>query len=221
MRKRRNSKGLLFDARAIELARAALEELDEGIVGEHRGFLISGDNAVIHHFAADVPGYRGWEWTAVLACADGSSHVTVSELALMPGSDALRAPTWVPYEDRVRPGDLQPGDQFPPLADDERLEKTADGHHTLTKKGFEDSLIRWRNNYGPTTEYAEKAAMKCERCAFFHPLPVFGSFGACMNIYAADGRVVHAAYGCGAHSETPPADNLAAVEHEAFDDGHL
>ncbi|AKK02605.1 DUF3027 domain-containing protein [Corynebacterium epidermidicanis] len=220
-RRKRNNKGQLFDAQAIDLARSALEELDEGEVGVHTGVSVLGDNVVIHHFEAHVPGYRGWEWTAVLACADGSHYVTVNELALMPGRDALRAPSWIPYEDRVRPGDLKPGDQFPPRADDDRLDTLPDGTHTLTKKGFEDSLARWRENYGPTTEYAEKAHLKCSSCAFFHPIADFRTFGACLNIYAADGRVVHVAYGCGAHSETPPADNLAAKEHEAFDDGHL
>lgn len=220
-RSRRQSKGLLFEARAIELARQALEELDEGDVGTHVGVAVVGDNVVVHRFTADVPGYRGWEWNAVLACADGSTHVTINELALLPGTDALRAPQWVPYEDRVRPGDLQPGDQFPPRADDPRLRIDDSGRHHLTATGFEDSLTRWRENYGPTTEYAEKAPLKCERCAFFHPIADFRTFGACLNMYAADGRIVHAAYGCGAHSETPPADNLAATTHEAFDDGHL
>ena len=46
--------------------------------------------------------------------------VTVSEVVLLPGPDSLLAPAWVPWSERVRPGDIGVGDLMPP-EDDERL----------------------------------------------------------------------------------------------------
>jgi hypothetical protein len=40
---------------------------------------------------------------------------------LLPGPDSLLAPPWVPWTERVRPGDLKAGDLMPASADDERL----------------------------------------------------------------------------------------------------
>src|ERR1700751_3934652 len=46
---------------------------------------------------------------------------TVDETVLLPGPDALLAPPWVPWQDRLRPGDLGVGDLLPAPPDDERL----------------------------------------------------------------------------------------------------
>ena len=40
---------------------------------------------------------------------------------LLPGPGALLAPDWVPWHDRLRPGDLGVGDLLPASPDDERL----------------------------------------------------------------------------------------------------
>jgi hypothetical protein len=53
--------------------------------------------------------------------ASRSKIVTVSESQLLPGPDSLLAPAWVPWTDRVRPGDLKAGDLMPASSDDERL----------------------------------------------------------------------------------------------------
>jgi hypothetical protein len=47
--------------------------------------------------------------------------VTVSECLLLPGPQSLLAPDWVPWQDRVLPGDLGVGDLMPARSDDERL----------------------------------------------------------------------------------------------------
>ena len=47
--------------------------------------------------------------------------MTVDESVLLPGADALLAPAWVPWQDRLRPGDVGIGDLLPASADDERL----------------------------------------------------------------------------------------------------
>lgn len=217
---RRRKTSPLLDARAVDLARTALEELGDGGVGDHIGVQVVGHNVANHRFAADVPGYSGWEWNAVLACASGSRHVTINEVALVPApsGEALQAPEWVPWADRIRPGDLGPGDLMPPEPDDPRLD--ADGQ--LSDQGLRDAVQRWRTgDYGPTSEFAEKATLDCTTCAFFVPVgDVIGpNFGACVNEYSADGHLVHAKYGCGAHSRTP-ADSLVDAP-DAYDDEGL
>jgi hypothetical protein len=44
------------------------------------------------------------------------------DAVLLPGDDAVLAPEWVPWSERLRPGDLGPGDLLPTEADDLRLE---------------------------------------------------------------------------------------------------
>lgn len=113
--------------------------MNAGQVGVHLGAFVVGaagpeDAAVaVHRFAAQVPGYPGWEWQAVVACAAGSSYVTVNEVSLVPSPSgtALRAPEWVPFAQRVRPGDLKPGMTLPPAVGDERL--TENGEDSATR----------------------------------------------------------------------------------------
>lgn len=231
-RKRRRNSPLL-SSRAVDVARQALDEVGEGEVGQHVGVTGLAANVATHRFRAEVEGYPGWEWNAVVACAAGSQEITVNEVALVPAPEgtALQAPEWVPYVDRLRAGDLGPGDLMPPLPDDERLttEENAreavdvgvDKPHAtyyLTRTGLDEAKKRWREGeYGPTSEFAEKAAMNCRSCAFFIPAaePIGQNFGVCVNEFSADGVVVHATYGCGAHSETK-AEEQPAVK--PFDD---
>ena len=42
----------------------------------------------------------------VVAAYPSCDHATVSEVVLVPGPTALLAPAWVPWENRVKPGDL-------------------------------------------------------------------------------------------------------------------
>lgn len=209
---RTNPANPLLGPRAVDTARTALEELGEGAVGSHVGVSALSANVATHRFSAHLPGYPGWEWQAVLACASGSRHVTVNEVALVPAADALRAPEWVPWSKRIRPGDLGPGDLLPPAPDDDRL---ADGE--LTDKALADAHVRWRTGeFGPNSPMAAKAAMQCKTCAFF--LPFEAGFGVCVNEYSADGRVVHSRYGCGAHSQTRSAEREAEPNGTPYDD---
>jgi hypothetical protein len=109
-------------ADVVDLARsAAEEEAGPGQVGEHLGVEGEGDRIVTHLFACLDPAYAGWRWAVTVARAARSKSVTVSESLLLPGPDALLAPDWVPWRDRVRPGDLGVGDLLPAPSDDERL----------------------------------------------------------------------------------------------------
>lgn len=109
-------------ADAVDLARAAAEaDAGPGQVGSHVGVEIEGDRIVTHLFASLNPGYSGWRWAVTVSRASRSKTVTVSESVLLPGPDSLLAPDWVPWTDRVRPGDLKAGDLLPARSDDERL----------------------------------------------------------------------------------------------------
>ncbi|MEW1546016.1 DUF3027 domain-containing protein [Streptomyces tsukubensis] len=110
-------------AEAVELARAAAEETAApGVVGEHVSVVADGDRVVTHFFECKEPGYRGWRWAVTVARASRAKVVTLDESVLLPGPDALLAPEWVPWSERLRPGDLGPGDLLPTEADDLRLE---------------------------------------------------------------------------------------------------
>lgn len=234
--RRRNDKkaGPLLGARAVNTAREALLELDHGEVGDHIGVVGLSANVATHRFKANVPGYSGWEWNAVVACATGSDHITVNEVALVPApsGDALQAPDWVPYTERLRPGDLGPGDLMEPAPDDERLTDDSfskdavvfigrETNQYLTTAGLKAAKQRWRRGeFGPNSEHASQAALQCRTCAFYIPAaePVGKNFGICANEYSADGHVVSAVYGCGAHSETKVDSEDATPSSVLFDD---
>ncbi len=107
---------------SVDAARAAIVEFSgEDTVGEYLGAGFDDPTAATHRFLADMPGYRGWQWAVVVAACPGADHATISEVVLVPGPTALLAPKWVPWHERVKPGDLSPGDLLAPPADDPRL----------------------------------------------------------------------------------------------------
>ncbi|MER7573875.1 DUF3027 domain-containing protein [Streptomyces sp. NPDC126514] len=110
-------------AEATDLARTAAEEAAApGVVGEHVGLVSEGDRVVTHFFECKELGYRGWRWAVTVARASRAKNVTLDEVVLLPGPDALLAPEWVPWSERLRPGDMGPGDLLPTDAEDLRLE---------------------------------------------------------------------------------------------------
>ncbi|AWW38964.1 MULTISPECIES: DUF3027 domain-containing protein [Streptomyces] len=110
-------------AEAVDLARTAAEEAAApGVVGEHTGLTTEGDRVVTHFFECKELGYRGWRWAVTVARASRAKVVTLDEVVLLPGPDALLAPEWVPWSERLRPGDMGPGDLLPTDAEDLRLE---------------------------------------------------------------------------------------------------
>jgi len=123
-------------ADAVDLARQAL--VDSGVsreaVGDHLGVEAVGDRVVTHFFECADQGYAGWRWAVTVARAPRSKTVTVDESVLLPGPDALLAPAWVPWQDRLRPGDVGIGDLLPASPDDERLVPfvTLDGDDAVT-----------------------------------------------------------------------------------------
>ncbi len=109
-------------AEAADLARATVAGVvGAASVGEHLEAQAEGERVVTHVFACEDPAYVGWRWAVTVVRAPRAKGVTVSETVLLPGPDALLAPDWVPWQDRLRPGDLGVGDLLPAPPDDERL----------------------------------------------------------------------------------------------------
>jgi hypothetical protein len=109
-------------AQAVDLARGAAEEMAGPVgVGEHLGVTADGDRVVTHRFSCLDPAYRGWCWAVTVARASRAKNVTIDETLLVPGPEAILAPDWVPWKERVLPGDLGVGDLLPAPPDDARL----------------------------------------------------------------------------------------------------
>ncbi|HSP37362.1 MAG TPA: DUF3027 domain-containing protein [Frankiaceae bacterium] len=211
-------------AAAVDTAReAAVHEAGTAAdVGDHLGVLAEGERLVVHRFVCRTTAYRGWYWAVSVARASRARNVTVDEVVLLPGEEALVAPAWVPWSERLQPGDLGVGDLLPTAADDERLAlRNADvdafsddtlflelglgRSRVLSAIGRDTTATRWiEGEPGPTARIAKAAPARCETCGFHVKLvgALGRLFGACCNEYAPDdGQIVSVDHGCGAHSE--------------------
>lgn len=226
---------------AAEQARAAVVEFSGDTVGDYLGCAIEDEASATHRFLASMPGYQGWQWAVVVAAVPGADHATISEVVLVPGPTALLAPPWVPWEERVAPGDLGPGDLLAPLPDDPRLVPGFMGtgdpliddtavelgfgrRRVLSAEGRDDAAQRWHDgDYGPEAPMARATKRTCRDCGFMVPLAgaLGAMFGVCCNALSADGHVVDFGYGCGAHSDTPAPHGAGSAAYEPYDDGVL
>jgi len=232
-------------ADAVDVARLGLDVVDPDHVGEHLGAVAEGERLVTHFFACGLPGYRGWRWAVTVTRISRSKQVTICDSALLPGPDALLAPAWVPWQDRLQPGDLGVGDLLPTAPDDDRL---APGYllsddpavedvswefglgrvRVLSREGRMETAQRWYDgDHGPQAPIAvaAPASARCGTCGFY--LQLAGSmrlaFGVCGNEYAPDdGTAVSADHGCGAHSEVL-VEQITVVEElpTVYDDGEV
>jgi hypothetical protein len=211
-------------ADAVGVARGAITEVDPSDVGEHLDVIAEGDRVVTHFFESHLDGYRGWRWAVTVTRIPRSRHVTVCETVLLPGPDALLAPGWVPWNERLQPGDLGVGDLMPTAPDDDRLapgyvlsddpaveevswELGLGRSRVMSREGRLETAQRWYDgDAGPEAPIAVAAPRnaRCGTCGFYLPLAgaMRDMFGVCGNLYAPDdGRAVTADHGCGAHSE--------------------
>ena len=222
-----------------------IEDITEQRVGEYLGFEVEGENTLTHKFKCVDKAYFGWHWSVTLAVADDSSEVTVSEILLLPGEKAILAKPWVPWEQRVEPGDIGVGDVLPTAADDVRLVPGYTGvddlfEEKLTPQGWEvglgrlrvlsvpgkdETAIRWYDgDRGPRAAIAEAVTDKCVTCGFYVAISgsLGQSFGVCTNKFAADdGKVVALDHGCGGHSEIVVDLHSIPTGGMVFDDNNL
>ncbi|MGH3445576.1 MAG: DUF3027 domain-containing protein [Nocardioidaceae bacterium] len=223
----RAAKPDIVGADAVDAARTALlDSVPAADVGEHLGCAAEGERLVTHSFACTRPGYTGWRWAVTVARAPRAKTVTVDEVVLLPGDGAIVAPAWVPWRERIQPGDLSPGDVLPTEEDDLRLvpgytagddlvdadavrevsdELGLGRPRVLSIEGRELAAERWYDgSHGPESPLAQSAPAHCITCGFLVRVagPLSQAFGVCANAYANDdGRVVSYDHGCGAHSE--------------------
>jgi hypothetical protein len=183
-------------AKAVDLARTvALEVAEPGDVGDHLGVRAEGERVVTHHFACLRAGYPGWYWSVTMTRAKRGKDLTVNEVVLLPGDEAIVAPAWVPYKERLQPGDLSPGDLLPVEDEDARLVPTylvgddpldtpLDGDaraqvrrvaedlglgrvRTLSREGIDMAAERWHAGPGgPEAPLAKSAPDHCWSCGF-------------------------------------------------------
>ena len=216
---------------AVDEARAAAVEVSgAGEVGEHLGQRVEDERVVTHLFACTRSGYRGWQWSVTLTRASRQRRVTVDEVVLLPGGDAVVAPAWVPWSERVRPEDLGAGDVLPvedgdrrlvpgwltgdeavdPLLDETAARQVATEvglgrERVLSLEGRDAAAERWYDgHHGPTAAVAVAAPGRCIGCGFLVRVagPLGLLFGVCANGNVADdGRVVSLDHGCGGHSD--------------------
>ena len=211
----------------LELARSAAiaDAGNPELVGADVSVEIDDDGRVeTYLFEAHLAGYKGWRWCVTIAKVDKKSEPTICDVVVLPGPDALLAPEWVAYRDRIQPGDVGVGDIVPSSLDDTRLVPSvhsliADEEldamqvfdlglvraRVMSIEGRDQASKRWyESDRGPQSPIAQAAPKPCSSCAFF--LPIAGSlrssFGVCANaISPEDARVVSVDHGCGAHSE--------------------
>lgn len=227
---------LMTDA-VIAMAREAATEIaDPGAVGEHVGVSMDAERLATHYFASNAKGYPDWRWAVTVARAPRAKAATICETNLVPSTTSVLAPEWVPYADRLEPGDIGAGDVTPYKADDPRLEAgfeaTGDEDvdqmaffelglgrkRVLSAEGRDEAAQRWYDgDHGPTSEVARKAPAECSSCGYFMPMAgaLRQQFGVCANDWSpADGKVVALNFGCGAHSEV---DMEAPESHQHQD----
>ena len=221
------------DAAVLEVARACLvEAVGAEAVGEFQGATpeesLGAESVNTYRFANEQRGYRGWAW-AITVITLPDSEPTIAELVLLPSDGAILAPAWVPWRERIQPGDLSPGDILPVDEDDARLvpgyfagedeeppvdrlsaraltdEVGLGRPRVLSLEGRDLAAQRWYDGSGgPTSAIAKSAPGRCGNCGFLVRLagPLSTMFGVCANAYANDdARVVSFDHGCGAHSQ--------------------
>ncbi|WP_157551295.1 DUF3027 domain-containing protein [Nocardioides jensenii] len=202
-------------AAAVDEARAALAaDVPASDIGEHLGHQDEGERVLSHFFDCTRPGYRGWRWSVTLTRASRQKTPTVDEIVLIPGAESITAPPWLPYKERIQPGDLSPGDLLPVDDDDARLVPTylvgdsgidpldrqeqaqlrqvADDLglgrvRTLSVEGRDQAAQRWYDgDGGPQSPIALQAPANCYSCGFLVRLagPLSMTFGVCANANA-------------------------------------
>lgn len=225
-------------------AEAAADAAAPEAVGAHLGAEMDAERLMTHFFECTTPGYPGWRWAVSVARPPRGRRPTVCETHLVPGPEALVSPEWLPYLERLAPGDIGAHDRTPYLDEDPMLvpgfEATGEEDvdtvgfyelglgrpRVLSGEGRERAAQRWYDgDHGPGGEVAQGAPAACASCGFFMPMAggLRSLFGVCANEWSpSDGTVVSLDHGCGAHSEVDVETRAPAnVPDHVLDDQAL
>lgn len=227
---------------AVEVARLAAVEIAElGAVGDHLGVEMDTERVATHYFACAALGYPGWRWSVTLSRPPRGRRPTICETHLVPGDSSLVSPQWLPYAERLAPGDIGAGDRTPYRDVDPLLvpgfEATGDEDvdvvgffelglgrpRVLSAEGRDQAAQRWYDGtHGPSADVARTAPAACSSCGYFAPMAgaLRSLFGVCANEWSpSDGSVVSLDHGCGAHSEVDvEAKPATPAEEPVLDD---
>jgi len=222
---RKSTKVQTFDAQDLARDAALADAGDAILVGEFVSVEFDDEGRIASYlFEANLPAYKGWRWAVTIAKVDADSDATVCDVVVLPGPDSLLAPDWIPYINRLAPGDVGVGDIVPSSIDDARLvpgfaalpgdedldatqiwELGLGRPRVMSIEGRDQASKRWyAGDRGPESDIAKASPKPCVSCGFFLGISgsLRGAFGVCANaISPEDGRVVSVDHGCGAHSE--------------------
>ena len=217
-------------AAAVDLAwESAIGDSGPHAVGAHLGYEADSELLVTHMFVCTMSGYVGWQWHVTLTRASGTQRVTVNEVHLLPSEGALVAPAWLPWNERIRPGELSAGNVAPTAPNDPRLAPGWSAADDLAGEldpgplhpvnwepglgrvrvpspiGRGEAASRWyQGANGPRDPIARAAPGQCSSCGWMITVggPLGQVFGICSNLVSpSDGCVVSFDHGCGGHSE--------------------
>ena len=118
---------IAVDSSVQNRAHDALVEMvdDPHHVGDFVVATQAAENVVDLRFASHITGYEGWQWSITLYHDVEADRWTIDESCLVPTSEALLAPEWIPWKDRLIPSDISPTDVLGTEPDDNRLEPGA------------------------------------------------------------------------------------------------
>lgn len=213
-------------AKQVDFARSALVDIAKPEeIGQHIKAEFAGERVVSHFFECLKPGYKGWVWAVTLARVPHARLGTISETDLIPSDGALLAPPWIPWADRLQPGDLGRKDTISYVPDDPNLNQGYESSdedtdelalwelglgrkRVLNRVGRDAAVKRWLRDQHSRTEldrHGNPPKDPCSTCGYLWKLS--GSlrleFGLCANAWSPDdGHVVAMDHTCGAHSET-------------------
>ena len=154
-----------------QLTQLALTALGEVAPAEQIGALVetsepNEEGVRTLRFAADVPGHPDWFWTVWTAQVD-DAEPTVLECDLLPGEDALLAPAWIPWAERLaefrathdRHGNLVDDDDDD--AEDDADEDDVDGE--AETEDTDDESGETKRSRGKTTARTQRRTRRRRR----------------------------------------------------------
>lgn len=84
------------------LAKSALAEFSDGSFGKFVSEKEIEKGIFDVRFESTKRGYEGWHWVVTVTQPDKRKPPTISEVSLLAGPQALLAPAWVPWSERLR-----------------------------------------------------------------------------------------------------------------------